>query len=264
MVKKLITGGCLWMLSEAELFQTGGLAGLGVDLEQVGLVVKKLIRSIQEENKDKLEENPCLKSQGFEMNEIGRNLVKGEGTKKKNGKYHVSYRKKDQGIVTAEKIGTTGIVTEIETGRRRETMVETMSGIGLVTVVEMEIEVVITMIVTGNVAEIATVTGKEKRIMMLRTVTIVGAPVTGSMTMTVSILSMIETGTGTAVLEREIITMQMQKKVGGGPISLNVNMGSMTIMRTKVEVLMRIQMTRVIMTAIEKLIVAMTVIDRME
>lgn len=40
MGKRLITGGSLWMLNVVELFQTGVLAGLVVDLEQLVLAVK--------------------------------------------------------------------------------------------------------------------------------------------------------------------------------------------------------------------------------
>lgn len=46
MGKRLITGGFLWMSNVVELFQTGALAGLVADLEQLGLVVKKLTRDL--------------------------------------------------------------------------------------------------------------------------------------------------------------------------------------------------------------------------
>jgi hypothetical protein len=118
---------------------------------------------------------------------IGKNHVKGERTKRGNGRNRVNAPMIDIGIVIIGRIGTTEIVTG--TGKEKETgvgivteyviVIETEVGIVVVTMSVIEIETVI-----GGMIVIALERGRVKETMMLKTMTmIVGSLVIGNLIM---------------------------------------------------------------------------------
>lgn len=142
-----------------------------------GLEEKKLTRGILDGSKNSQEDHLILRSQGYEtigmVIGIGKNPAKEEGTKRRNGRSPVSALMTGLGIVIIERIDTTEIVTETETGRGRETGVVTVTE----HVIAVESEVVIMSvtekeIVIGNEIVIALVKGRGTGIMKLVILTV--------------------------------------------------------------------------------------------
>jgi hypothetical protein len=138
---------------------------------------------------------------------IGKNHVKGEGTKRGNGRNGVNAPMIDIRIVIIGRIGT----TEIVTGTRKEK--DTGVGIAteLVIVIETKVGIVV---VTMSVIVIALERGRVKETMMLKTMTmIVGDLVIGNLIMIGLNRNM--RGTDMVRGRRTMITLNQRMIVGG-------------------------------------------------
>jgi hypothetical protein len=138
---------------------------------------------------------------------IGKNHVKGEGTKRGNGRNGVNAPMTDIRIVIIGRIGT----TEIVTGTRKEK--DTGVGIAteLVIVIETKVGIVV---VTMSVIVIALERGRVKETMMLKTMTmIVGDLVIGNLIMIGLNRNM--RGTDMVRGRRTMITLNQRMIVGG-------------------------------------------------
>uniref|UniRef100_A0A2N9F1G7 Uncharacterized protein n=1 Tax=Fagus sylvatica TaxID=28930 RepID=A0A2N9F1G7_FAGSY len=157
------------------------------------------------------EDHLALRSQGHErirvQTGIGKNHVKGEGTKRGNGRNGVNAPMTDIRIVIIGRIGT----TEIVTGTRKEK--DTGVGIAteLVIVIETKVGIVV---VTMSVIVIALERGRVKETMMLKTMTmIVGGLVIGNLIMIGLNRNM--RGTDMVRGRRTMITLNQRMIVGG-------------------------------------------------
>jgi hypothetical protein len=138
---------------------------------------------------------------------IGKNHVKGEGTKRGNRRNGVNAPMTDMRIVIIGRIGT----TEIVTGTRKEK--DTGVGIAteLVIVIETKVGIVV---VTMSVIVIALERGRVKETMMLKTMTmIVGGLVIGNLIMIGLNRNM--RGTDMVRGRRTMITLNQRMIVGG-------------------------------------------------
>lgn len=187
------------MLNVVELFQTGGLVDLVVDLVQLGLEGKMSIKSILGESYSHLEDHHHgLRSQEYEMIGMltgkGKNPVKEEETERENRRGLVSDLMTDQGNVITGRIDITEIAKGPETGIRKKirdvTVSEGVTVIGAEIVVE-TMSVTETRIVTALERGI----GKGIGIMTLGILNMI-VTVIQSMTMTTWDQNMSEAGMG--------------------------------------------------------------------
>jgi hypothetical protein len=154
---------------------------------------------------------------------IGKNHVKGEGTKRGNRRNRVNAPMTDIGIVIIGRIGT----TEIVTGTRKEKD----TGVGMETeymiVIETKVEIVV---VTMSVIVIALERGRVKETMMLKTITmIVGGLVIGNLIMIRLNRNM--RGTDMVRGRRTMITLN-QRMIMGGMNSLSMGISIQTKTKT--------------------------------
>lgn len=226
------------MWNVVELFQTGVLVDLVVDLEQLGLEGKMLIKSILGETYSNLEDHQGQRSQEYATIGMGtgieKNPVKGEGIERENGKSLMSALMTDQGIMIIGRIGTTETATGTETEIGRET--------GAVIVIADVTEIVAGTVV-GNMSVIVTVLergrGIGKEIMNLGTLTMSeDVPVVESTTMTLWNQNMSEIGMvrgrGTMImLSRRMILNGMNSVITGiGIQKLSMTMDTTSILNT--------------------------------
>uniref|UniRef100_A0A2N9GLA6 Uncharacterized protein n=1 Tax=Fagus sylvatica TaxID=28930 RepID=A0A2N9GLA6_FAGSY len=171
------------------------------------------------------EDHLALRSQGHErirvQTGIGKNHVKGEGTKRGNGRNGVNAPMTDIRIVIIGRIGT----TEIVTGTRKEK--DTGVGIAteLVIVIETKVGIVV---VTMSVIVIALERGRVKETMMLKTMTmIVGGLVIGNLIMIGLNRNM--RGTDMVRGRRTMITLNQRMIVGGmNSLSMGISIQTKT------------------------------------
>jgi hypothetical protein len=148
-----------------------------------------------------------------------KNHVKGEGTKRGNGRNSVNAPMTDIGIVIIGRIGTTEIVKEIR--KEKDT------GVGIVTELVIVIETKVgIVVVTMSVIVIAHERGRVKETMMLKTMTmIVGGLVIRNLIMIGLNRNMRETN---MVRERRTMITLNQRMIVGGMNSLSMGISIQT------------------------------------